>query len=326
MPSLGRSYWCHGLWGKLANLQITPTGQLHPCCLSLSTVGKPYIKGKPYNLYDNINCQMMIDLRKDLLNLKNEIGPTICNHCSNCCDLKDLKNSQYYMELISANKDIIIQPSDITKTVVIDISTHCQLKCPGCWRSTIPNLKKLAHMPPELVKILMESLPNAITIDISSNGESLLNPHFDEILDIMHSYNKRILSSCGVNFNHVTDSNLHTIIRTNAELTLSIDGASEESYKRYRIGGSFSKVIENIKRFNEIKKQYPQSTSCLSWRMILFDFNYKELDQVKMMVKDFGMDKLFLCENYMKEYPSYKEQYTSEIREIIKNSNNQVVR
>lgn len=325
MPSLGRSYWCHGLWGKLANLQITPTGQLHPCCLSSYTVGKPYIKGEPYSLYDNINCQTMIDLRRDLLNLKDRVGSTAITHCSNCCNLEDLRNSEYYTELISANKDIIVQPSDITKSVVIDISTHCQLKCPGCWRMTMPSLKKLAHMPPELVKILMESLPNVKIIDISSNGESLLNPHFNEILDIISSYGKKIISGCGVNFNYITDSNLHALMRNNVGLVLSIDGASEESYRQYRVGGSFSKVIENIKRFNEVKKQYPQSIASLSWKMILFDFNYKELDQVRMIAKDLEIDKLFLCENYMKEYPGYKEQHTNEIRKIVENDSNHTV-
>ncbi len=40
------------------------------------------------------------------------------------------------------------------------------------------------------------------------------------------------------------------------DLTVSIDGASQETYQIYRVRGKFDEVIGHIRKINEYKKKY----------------------------------------------------------------------
>ena len=46
----------------------------------------------------------------------------------------------------------------------------------------------------------------------------------------------------------IVDTKMHFI-------RLSIDGASQETYSRYRVNGNFDRVIENIKRLQAYKQK-----------------------------------------------------------------------
>ena len=56
--------------------------------------------------------------------------------------------------------------------------------------------------------------------------------------------------------NNATDEMLEALVKYGfAHMRCSIDGASNESYSQYRIRGNFDRVISNIRKINEYKKQ-----------------------------------------------------------------------
>ena len=57
----------------------------------------------------------------------------------------------------------------------------------------------------------------------------------------------------------LTDKLIHSILSNNiAVVVFSVDASDKETYERIRVKGKFEKVINNIKRFNEIRdSDYP---------------------------------------------------------------------
>ena len=88
-------------------------------------------------------------------------------------------------------------------------------------------------------------------------------------------------------------------------MTVSIDGATPETYKIYRRGGDFNKVISNIKTINKFKKQYNSESPHLIWQFILFGHNEHEIDKAKKMAKKLNMEIVFKS-NYAKGYSPLK--------------------
>ena len=72
-------------------------------------------------------------------------------------------------------------------------------------------------------------------------------------------------------------------------MTVSIDGATPETYKIYRRGGDFNKVISNIKTINKFKKQYHSESPRLIWQFIPFGHNEYEIDKAKKMAKKLSL-------------------------------------
>jgi MoaA/NifB/PqqE/SkfB family radical SAM enzyme len=72
-------------------------------------------------------------------------------------------------------------------------------------------------------------------------------------------------------------------------LTCSIDGASNETYKLYRIRGNFDKVIENIKRINSYKKKYRSKYPLLTWQFVVFGHNEHEISLARKLAATLNM-------------------------------------
>ncbi len=169
--------------------------------------------------------------------------------------------------------------------ISIDISSICQLKCPACSTGIEINKNGLigsGFMSFENFKTLIESLPNIKEVELSNWGEIFLNPGLPEILKFGFLSNLKLTAGNGVNFNKVDDEVLEALVKYRfSYLNISIDGASQETYEKYRIGGNFNKVIRNIKALNFFKHAYNSQFPLLAWQFIIFGHNEHEIPIVQ---------------------------------------------
>ena len=82
-------------------------------------------------------------------------------------------------------------------------------------------------------------------------------------------------------------------------MTVSLDGASQETYEIYRVGGAFERVINNIKAINAYKKQYKSAVPILLWQFVAFGHNEHEIAKAKTLATRLGMH--FLREIVVRE-------------------------
>jgi MoaA/NifB/PqqE/SkfB family radical SAM enzyme len=128
-------------------------------------------------------------------------------------------------------------------------------------------------------------------VELSNYGETLLNPHLLKILEYANSKAVAITFSNGVNLNHATDELLEGLVKYQVRhITCSIDGASSETYRVYRIRGSFDKVIQHIERINHFKREHRSEFPQLGWQFIVFGHNEHEIPAAREMAAKLGMD------------------------------------
>jgi len=179
----------------------------------------------------------------------------------------------------------------VPKRVRLEASTICQLRCTGCIFQkggndnlgrgylTIGNFRKFCDMNPFIQEI-----------ELSNFGEIFLNP---DLIGIMyHAKEKGIALSSynGSNFNTISDEQLRALVETGFRgITLSIDGASQETYSKYRVHGNFVKVIENVKKLQELKKKANSKYPRLTWQYILMEHNELEIGKAKQMAEQLGI-------------------------------------
>ena len=75
-------------------------------------------------------------------------------------------------------------------------------------------------------------------------------------------------------------------------MIISIDGVNQESYGKYRIGGNLEKVLEGTRNILKWKKEMKSQTPFVIWQFIVFAHNEEELDAIKALAKDTGVDHL----------------------------------
>lgn len=180
-----------------------------------------------------------------------------------------------------------------TRRIRLDASTACQLRCPACPTASGEVGKNIGtgFLRFETFRELVDANPWVSTIELSNWGEIFLNPHLPEIVKYAWKQNVRLLAHNGVNLNTVRDETLETLVRYRFHyLSVSIDGASPETYRIYRVRGDFDTVIENVKKINHYKKLYRSRLPLLRWQFVAFGHNEHEIGKAREMARSLGMD------------------------------------
>jgi len=201
--------------------------------------------------------------------------------------------------------------SELPKHIRIDLSTVCQLKCPSCYmrqeEEAVKKGCKTGHMKFENFKNLIDD-NNFESIELSNSGEIFLNPDFVKIIEYARSKDIYLTADNGVNLNYLTDEQAEALVKYGfASMTISLDGASQETYSIYRIGGNYDKVIENIEKINFYKKKYKSHAPHLVWKFIVFGHNEHEISKAKKEAKRLHMEIKFDA-NWDEKYSPIKDR------------------
>ncbi|MDD5584048.1 MAG: radical SAM protein, partial [Candidatus Omnitrophica bacterium] len=177
--------------------------------------------------------------------------------------------------------------------IYVDSCSLCQLKCPRCPATTMGYVSRVGSGYLTLLNFrrLLDSAPRVNHIEFDNIGEMFLNPEIVPILGYAHLKKIKISCSVGVNLNYATEEMLEALVKNNFySLTCSVDGATQETYAQYRVGGNFDTVIRNIKLINQFKDKFSSEFPRLTWQFIVFGHNEHELPKARKMAQDLNME------------------------------------
>ena len=201
--------------------------------------------------------------------------------------------------------------SELPKHIRVDLSTVCQLKCPSCYMRTEEEYVKTGcgygSMTFENFKKLVDE-NNIESMEISNSGEIFMNKDLVKILKYGYENDIYMTADNGVNLNYLTDEQAEALSKYQLRsMTISLDGASQETYSIYRIGGNYDKVIENIEKINFYKKKYKNGSPHLVWKFIVFGHNEHEIEKAKKEAKKLKMEIKFDA-NWDEKYSPIKNR------------------
>ena len=178
------------------------------------------------------------------------------------------------------------------QSILLEASSFCQLRCPSCPTATgaIDGAIGRGFLRFENFRKLVDSNPSIRRIELSNYGEIFLNPELLEILEYADQAGIAITIDNGSNLNDVPDAVLEGLVKYKVRLLrCSIDGASAETYRKYRVRGDFDTVIANIERINYFKRVYASEFPQLGWQFIVFGYNEHELPRARELATALGM-------------------------------------
>jgi hypothetical protein len=174
--------------------------------------------------------------------------------------------------------------------VVIDASSYCQLNCKLCPRDLYVKRAGLGYLRFADFKKFIDLHPGIKNIDLSHTGELFLNPELLDIIKYAYLKHVNLIANNGVNFNNVSDKTLECLVKFKFKaIRIAIDGATNETYTKYRSGGDFNRVINNINKLNYFKNKYNSIFPHLVWAFIIFGHNEHEIPLAKKMAKELNM-------------------------------------
>lgn len=177
--------------------------------------------------------------------------------------------------------------------VRLEASSACQLRCPECPTTqgrVAAGAVGRGTLRAESFRRLLDLNPSLQMVELSNWGEAFLNPELPAVLAAAHERDVTVTLGNGVNLNHASDEALEAVVRYRVRsVTVSIDGASQEVYEKYRVRGDLGRVLANIRRLNELKREFGSDQPLLVWQFVLFGHNQHEIAEARRLAREHAM-------------------------------------
>jgi radical SAM protein with 4Fe4S-binding SPASM domain len=176
----------------------------------------------------------------------------------------------------------------------VDPASFCNLQCPFCPTGMRINAREPESLALSHFKKLIDEVGhNIFHIYFYNWGEPLLNHDLVLMLDYIKKFS--ISSEISTNLSialsyeravEIMNSKIDRII-------MSVDGASQESYQKYRVGGNLALVFKNMKLLVDAKIKTQNTNTLLVWRFLVFKHNQHEIDKAKSIAKELSVEIVF---------------------------------
>jgi MoaA/NifB/PqqE/SkfB family radical SAM enzyme len=173
----------------------------------------------------------------------------------------------------------------------VEPTNFCNLSCPLCLTTSETYSRPRAMLSFETFKNFIDDLGEYLLLIILWNwGEPFLNPDIFRIIAYAKSKNILVHSSTNgnVKFN---DEKADLLIESGLDsLIFAVDGATQETYSKYRKGGRLEKVLDNIETIVSAKKRKGSETPRVNLRFVVMQHNEKERHLVRQFAEQLDVD------------------------------------
>jgi hypothetical protein len=292
-PDSGKNLFCSKPFTSLEVAAFPKRGDAFLCCpawlpRSIGNVSEG-------NLLDLWNGPVARDIRRSILDGTFE-------HCTSHCPYLQTVTSpvQPRSEVSDPILLEIIQSGSVEapppRVVNAAFDRSCNLACPSCRKEHLIEREAAAEIRTLQRLIEEQVLPEAETLYVTGSGDAFGSPFF---LDWLRHMNVRDKPKLRIHLH--TNAQLWTpaiwaklpvevqqIVRT-AEI--SIDAASEHTYLLNRRGGSWSKLMDNLKFISQLRASGP--LDYLKIHMLVQENNFDEMPAFVALGANVGADCIY---------------------------------
>jgi len=179
--------------------------------------------------------------------------------------------------------------------MMIEPTNLCNLRCPLCPTGSDALTRAKGRMSMrEFVRLMDESGDYLLHISLWNVGEPFMNEHFIDMVRYAKGKNIYVITSTNGHF-MAEDTKVRELVQSGLdEIILSMDGASEETYSRYRKKGAFHTVVDGLKLLAKTKETVGSTRPLIDLQFIVMRHNEHEIEQMMALAKRLKVNRLTL--------------------------------
>jgi len=177
--------------------------------------------------------------------------------------------------------------------VHIEPTSLCNLNCPLCPSGTGLLTRHRSKLNFSKFRIILDKLPDSVRMLLLWNqGEPFLVKELPQMIE--YARKKDIYVSTSTNGHFLYDpASVRDLVNADLnELIISLDGADQQTYEKYRSGGNLTRVFEGIRNVSLVKKQMKQVHPVIHLQFILMRQNQHQMNQIIHIGKELGVNRI----------------------------------
>ncbi len=197
-------------------------------------------------------------------------------------------------------------PRSLPPYIKIEPTPLCHLRCSGC-KQRDPGFKKAIrklnngnmYLSLEDFKTIIDPLKDSLMgVSLSLYGEPMLNPNISTFIEYLHNNNIAVSfpSNLSIPFKN---EEIFKLVKSGLDcIEVALDGTTEESYNKYRVGGNFNLVLRNVRLLSDTKKTLKIKYPKIVWKFVVFEHNRHEIEKIDKTYQELGFDSYALIDDY----------------------------
>ena len=177
-------------------------------------------------------------------------------------------------------------------SISFEPTTSCNLRCPECPSGLRAFTRPIGMLENDLFRKTIDELHRELLYLIFYfQGEPYLNPDFLDMVSYAHD--KKIYTATSTNAHYLTDEIARRTVESGLDrLIISVDGATQDVYQQYRVGGNLEKVLEGTRNIIKWKKELKSKTPFVFFQFLVVKPNEHQIDDIKKLAKEMGVDQV----------------------------------
>lgn len=181
------------------------------------------------------------------------------------------------------------------RQVRIAIDDSCNLRCPSCRDRMIFHKEGSAHdrgiMLADRINDWLQQQEHDLTVHIGSDGDPFAS-------NIYRYFMSHTPTKSNIDYSILTNGLMYeehqhvlaNVIQRLKVLGVSIDGATEHTYEKLRLGGRWHKINSNLMAIHQRKIEHG---FVLRLHMVVQEDNWRELRQMAELGEKYGADEIY---------------------------------
>ncbi len=178
-------------------------------------------------------------------------------------------------------------------TIVCNLNCFQAVCAPG---TGIAATRERKFFPLDEFRSLLDEIgPGLVRLDFFNYGEPFAHPQALDMIEHVKKKYPHIYFYTSSNGLLLDDERIARLAASGIdEVTFSVDGADQRTYGRYRQGGDFSRLLQNMSALVRAKKRIGREVPFINWRYILFRWNDSpwQMSKARRLAEKIGVDRL----------------------------------
>ncbi|MBS1948922.1 MAG: SPASM domain-containing protein [Bacteroidetes bacterium] len=177
-------------------------------------------------------------------------------------------------------------------SVSFEPTTSCNLRCPECPSGLRAFTRPTGMLQKNFFNETIDQLYNELLYLIFYfQGEPYLHPDFLDM--VKYASQKKIYTATSTNAHYLNDTNAKRTVESGLDrLIISVDGATQDVYEQYRVGGKLDKVLQGAGNIVKWKKKLKSQTPYIFFQFLVVKPNEHQVEDIKKLAKEIGVDEV----------------------------------
>lgn len=187
-------------------------------------------------------------------------------------------------------------------SISIEPTTACNLRCPECPSGLRAFSRPTGNLRADFFRRVVDEVHrDTFSLYLYFQGEPYIHPEF---LDMVHyAHNRGLFTTTSTNGHFLDAERARRTVESGLDrLIVSVDGTTQETYEKYRIGGQLERVVQGIREVAHWKRRLRSRRPHLIVQFLVLRTNEHQIDDIRRLARAWGADEVRLKSAQVYDY------------------------